>query len=133
MAVTEESARQFLSAQAALLKLDASLPGIVSAGDRNTPMGPVYEFVQRVDGIPVYGGVLTVHFNRDGRVVGFTNGSVPGALLASGIPSVKREQAIESARGAVPAGPPDDGDPTDVPAPTARLVIYAQSGTPTLA
>lgn len=133
MAVTEESARQFLSAQAALLKLDASLPGIVSAGDRNTPMGPVYEFVQRVDGIPVYGGVLTVHFNRDGRVVGFTNGSVPGALLTSGIPSVKREQAIESARGAVPAGPPDDGDPADVPAPTARLVIYAQSGTPTLA
>jgi Zn-dependent metalloprotease len=133
IAVTVESARQFLSAQAALFKLDASLPGITSAGDRNTPMGPVYEFVQTVDGVPVYGGVLTVHFNRDGRVVGFTNASVPSALLTSGAPSVKREQAIESARVAVPAGPPDDGNVADLPAPTARLVIYAQSGAPELA
>jgi Zn-dependent metalloprotease len=133
MAVTVESARQFLSAQAALLKLDASLPGITPAGSRSTPMGQVYEFVQTADGIPVYGGVLTVQFNRDGRVVGFTNGSVPSALIALGIPSVKREHAIESAKGAVPAGPPDDGDAADEPAPTARLVIYAQSGAPTLA
>ena len=50
----------------------------------------------------------TTSFHRDGRVVGLTNGSVPSALLASGITSVKREQAIESARGGVPAGPPDD-------------------------
>ena len=133
IAATEESARQFLAAQAALLKLDASLPGIMPAGSRETPMGRVYEFVQTLDGVPVYGGVLAVHFNRDSRVVGFTNGFVPSALLASGIPSVKREQAIESARGAVPAGPTDDGDAADVSAPTARLVIYAHSGTPTLA
>jgi len=131
--VSETSARQFLSAQAALLKLDSSLAGITPAGSRETPMGPVYEFVQSADGVPVYAGVLTVHFNRDGRVVGFTNNSVPSALLISGLPSVKREQAIESARGGLPAGPPNDGDEADVPAPTARLVIYAESGTPTLA
>jgi Zn-dependent metalloprotease len=133
LAVSDASARDFLSAQSALLKLDPSLTGITLAGSRETPMGRSYEFTQAADGVPVYGGVLTIHFNRDGRVVGLTNSSVPSALLSPGAPSVKAEQGVESARRAVPARPNEEGAVADEPAATTKLVIYAETGTPTLA
>lgn len=44
-------------------------------------MGRVYEFAQAADGVPVYGGVLAIHFNRDGCVVGLGNNSVPSGIL----------------------------------------------------
>jgi len=56
MEASEASARQFLSSQAALLKLDASLSGFALASHRKTPMGPVYVFMQSAAGIPVHGG-----------------------------------------------------------------------------
>ena len=133
MAVSEASARQFLSAQAALLKLDPSLPGVALAGTTATPMGQVYEFTQSADGVPVYGAELKVHFNRDGRVVALTNTSVPSAKLGVIVPSVKPEQAVESARGQVPPGPVDEPEMGDLPLPSTKLVIYAETGTPTLA
>lgn len=133
MAVSEASARQFLSTHAALLKLDPSLPGVTLAGRRDTPMGQVYEFTQATDGVPVYGAELKVHFNREGRVVGLTNTSVPSAKLGSISPSVKPEQAVESARGHVPPGPVDEPEGGDLPRPSTKLVIYAETGTPTLA
>jgi Zn-dependent metalloprotease len=133
MAVSEASARQFLSAQAALLKLDPSLPGVTLAGTRATPMGQVYEFTQAADGVPVYGAELKVHFNRDGRVVALTNTSVPSAKLGVIPPSVKPEQAVESARGQVPPGPVDEPETGDLPLPSTKLVIFAETGTPTLA
>jgi Zn-dependent metalloprotease len=94
-------------------------------------MGRVYEFAQTVDGVPVYGGVLAIHFNREGRVVALTNRSVPSATVGS--PSVRAEQAIESARGAVPPVPQAEEETADLPAAVAKLVIYADTGTPTLA
>src|SRR5215510_4870350 len=117
MAVSEASARQFLSTHAALLKLDPSLPGITLAGRRDTPMGQVYEFTQAADGVPVYGAELKVHFNREGGVVGLTNTSVPSAKLGAITPSVRAEQAVEAARGHVPPGP------------TWQLFVHAQTGT----
>ena len=133
MAVSEESARQFLSTHAALLKLEPSLSGITLAGTTATPMGQVYEFSQAADGVPVYGAELKVHFNREGRVVALTNTSVPSEKLAVIAPSVKPEQAVESARGQVPPGPVDESETGDLPLPSTTLVIYAETGTPTLA
>ena len=133
MAVSEASARQFLSAQAALLKLEPSLPGFTLAGSRETPMGQVYEFTQAAEGVPVYGAELKVHFNRQGRVVGLTNTSVPSGKLGSISPSVKAEQAMESARDQVPPGLVDEDEMGDLPVPSTKLVIYAETGTPTLA
>jgi Zn-dependent metalloprotease len=133
MAVSESSARQFLSTHAALLKLDPSLSGVTLAGSRATPMGQVYEFSQAADGVPVYGAELKVHFNREGRVVGLTNSSVPSAKLGSMSPSVGAEQAVESARGHVPPAPVDEPASGDLPPPSTKLVIYAETGTPTLA
>lgn len=133
MAVSEASARQFLSTQAALLKLEPSLPGFTLASSRETPMGQVYAFTQAADGVPVYGAELKVHFDRQGRVVGLTNTSVPSAKLGSISPSVKAEQAVESARGHVPPGLVDEDEMGDLPVPSTKLVIYAETGTPTLA
>lgn len=133
MAVSEASARQFLSTQAALLKLDSSLPGFTLASSRETPMGQVYAFTQAADGVPVYGAELKVHFNRQGRVVGLTNTSVPSPKLGSISPSVKAEQAVESARGQVPPGLVDEEEMGVLPVPSTKLVIYAETGTPTLA
>jgi len=133
MEVSEASARQFLSTHAALLKLEPSLPGVTLAGSRATPMGQVYEFNQAADGVPVYGAELKVHFNREGRVVGLTNNSVPTAKLGSISPSVRAEQAVESARSHVPPGPVDEPESGELPLPSTKLVIYAETGTPTLA
>ena len=129
MAVSEASARQFLSTQAALLKLDPSLSGFTLARSRETPMGQVYAFTQATDGVSVYGAELKVHFNRQGRVVGLTNTSVPSAKLGSISPSVKAEQAVESARGHVPPGLVDEEEMEVLPAPSTKLVIYAETGT----
>jgi len=133
MAVSDSSARQFLSTHAALLKLDPSLSGVTLAGSRSTPMGQVYEFSQAADGVPVYGAELKVHFNREGRVVGLTNSAVPSAKLGSMSHSVGAEQAVASARSHVPAGPVDAPESGDLPLPSTKLVIYAETGTPTLA
>lgn len=129
-AVSEQSARQFLSAQAALLKLDPSLGGLTLARTVETPVGMVYGFTQSSHGVPVYGAEVAVHFDRDGRVVALTNTAVPSALLGALSPSVPGDQAIEAARGAVPPGPKEE---EDVRGPSKNLVIYAESGTPTLA
>ena len=129
MTVSEESARQFLSMQAALLMLEPSLPGIILASSKNTPMGQVYAFTQSADGIPVYAAELKVHFNREGRVVGLANTSVPSAKLGSFAPSVRAEQAIESARAHAPRSPVGEQEPDDLPLPSTRLVLYAETGT----
>jgi Zn-dependent metalloprotease len=133
MEESESSARQFLSTHAALLKLEQSLPGITLTGSRTTPMGQVYVFNQAADGVPVYGAELKVHFNREGRVVGLTNSSVPSAKLGSISPSVRAEQAVQSARSHVPHGQVDEPESGELPLPSTKLVIYAETGTPTLA
>ena len=130
---SEASARQFLSSQAALLKLDAALSGFSLTSSRETPMGRVYAFTQKADGVPVYGGELKIHFDREGRVVGLINTSVPTAKLPATVPSLKGEQAIQAAHGHIPQGHSDKEEPGDGPGPSAKLVIYWDTGTPTLA
>jgi Zn-dependent metalloprotease len=132
MEASEASARQFISSQAALLKLEPSLPGFVLASDRKTPMGHVYAFTQTADGIPVYGGELKIHFDRDGHIVGLTNTTVPSEKLPVVIPSLNAEQAIQAAQGQIPPGL-SERDEVDGPGPSAKLVIYGNTGTPTLA
>jgi hypothetical protein len=133
IAISEASARQFLSAQAQLLKIDPSLAGFPLVENQHTPMGEVYTFEQSAHGIPVYGASLKVAFNREGHVVGLVNTSVPAADSVDIGPSVTADQAVESARGQVPPGQAEELDAADLPKPTAKLVIYGETGTPTLA
>lgn len=133
MDASEASARQFLSSQAALLKLEASLSGFVLASERTTPMGQVYVFTQQADAVPVYGGELKVHFDRTGRVVGLTNTSVPTAKLPVMSSSLNAEQAITIAQGHIPPGLSDKDEMVEGPGLSAKLVIYGNTGIPTLA
>jgi len=133
MAISDASARQILSSQAQLLKIDPSLAGFTLIENQHTPMGEVYTFEQSAHGVPVYGGSLKVSFNREGHVVGLVNTSVPAADSVDIGPSVKADQAVESARGQVPPGEAEEVDAADLPKPTAKLVIYGETGTPTLA
>lgn len=133
MTVSEGSARQFLSAQAALLKLEASLLGLTLARTVVTPGGTLYGFTQAADGVPVYGAEVTVHFDREGHVVALTNTAVPSAKLEALSPSVPSDRALEVARGAVPGRTKDEEEQPDLPIPSTKLVIYAETGTPTLA
>lgn len=130
---SESTARQFLSSQAALLKLDAALSGFSLASSRETPMGRVYTFTQATDGVPVYGGELKVHFDREGSVVGLTNTSVPSAKLPTTTASFNAEQAIQAARAQLSLDPREKDDPDESLGSSARLVVYGESGTPTLA
>ena len=132
MPVSEVSARQFLAAHALLLKMDATLAGFTLAGERETPMGHVFAFEQTAQGVPVYGAEVKVHFNRDGRVVGLTNTSVPAIEVALLSPTLRAEQAVEKARGQVPSPPAVEPETEDLPGPSTRLVIYAETGTPVL-
>ncbi|HMS83932.1 MAG TPA: M36 family metallopeptidase [Nitrospira sp.] len=133
MEVSETSARQFLSSQAALLKLDAALSGFVLESDRTTPMGHVYSFAQMAEGIPVYRGELKIHFDRHGHVVGLTNTSVPTEKLPMRVPSLDTEQAIQAAQGHIPRGLSEKDGEEDIPRPSAKLVIYGETGTPVVA
>lgn len=130
---SEAAAREFLSTHAALFKLDAALTGFSLTSSRETPMGRVYVFSQRADGVPVYGGELKIHFDRDGYVVGLTNTTVPTAKLPTVIPSLKPEQAIQAAHGQISAGSSDKEEPVEGPRASAKLVIYGSTETPALA
>ena len=132
MEASEASARRFLSSQAALLKLDGSLSGFTLANERTTPMGQVYVFTQTADGVPVYGSELKVHFDRTGRVVGLTNTSVPTAKLSPMISALNADQAIQLAQGQIPPSLSDKDEAGDGPGPSAKLVIYGDTGAPTL-
>jgi Zn-dependent metalloprotease len=75
---------------------------------------------------------LKIHFDRDGHIVGLTNTSVPTAKLPVMAPSLKPEQAIQAAKGHIPPNLRDQEDVADGPGPSAKLVIYGDTGTPTL-
>ena len=133
MAVSETSARQFLSSHADLLKLDQSLHGLSLSRTVATLGGTLFGFSQSADEVPVYGAEVTVQFDKEGRVVALTNTAVPSAKLVALSPTVTDSDAVNAARGAVPARPKDDEPTADLPGPSTRLVIYAETGQPTLA
>lgn len=133
MAVSETSARQFLSSHATLFKLDQSLHGLSLTRTVATLGGTLYGFTQSANEVPVYGAEVTVQFDKEGRVIALTNTNVPSAKLVVLSPTVKDADAVNAARRAVPARPKDDEPTPDLPGPSTRLVIYAETGTPTLA
>ena len=137
MEVSEDSARQFLSTHAALLKLTPSLSDLVLARNEETLIGRMYVFTQRLGEVPVYGSELKLLFDHQSRVVSLTNTFVPSlqvlSVSPSVSPSVTTEQAIESVKRRVPARQDDPEELSGLPAPFAKLVIHAETGIPTLA
>jgi Zn-dependent metalloprotease len=122
------SARGFLADNAQLLQLGnaADLDEVASF---ESPLGTHVTFVQRYEGVRVFGAEIKVHFNRDGRIVALNNTSVPGLRLDTQ-PRISAQRALAMAVAA--AAPSAKGDDADAPA-APELVIYADAGAPQLA
>jgi Zn-dependent metalloprotease len=68
------------------------------------PSAHVY-FKQMVDGIPVYGNSIGVHFSPGGKEVDFVDGSfIPEVTLADAKPAIDSARAVALARVALPGG-----------------------------
>jgi Zn-dependent metalloprotease len=90
-------------------------------------------FKQMVDGLPVFGNSIGVHFSPDGKYLDFVNGSfVPEVALADHTAAINSTQAVSLAKAALPDGnlvhPPRlevyIGTPSHQFGPTARLAWF---------
>jgi Zn-dependent metalloprotease len=90
-------------------------------------------FTQMVDGVPVYGNGIGVHFSRNGRSLDFINGSfVPDVSPANATAKLNSARAVSIAKAALPAGklvhPPHlevyAGTQAHQFGPTARLAWF---------
>jgi Zn-dependent metalloprotease len=127
-AVSADDARAFLADNARLLQIADDLDGIDEQTSVQSPLGTHVTFVQRHEGVRVYGAELRVSFNREGRVVALSNTSVPQLALDTQ-PRITGARALETALTAVPAVKRLDADLPESP----ELVIYAGGGAPALA
>src|SRR5262245_27115643 len=64
--VSEESARLFLSRNAARFQLDPSLADLTLTASLSSPLGRHFVFRQDYRGVPIYGAEVKVHFNSAG-------------------------------------------------------------------
>lgn len=129
--VTAADARSFLADNAQLLQLTDRLADLEEDASFESPLGSHFTFVQRHQGVRVYGAEVKVHFNQAGRVVALNNTSVPNLRLDTVEPAISAERALDVALAAAPAPARDDVDAEAPEAP--ELVIYADAGDPALA
>ena len=90
-------------------------------------------FAQMAVGVPVFAGGITVHFSRDGKAVNFIGGTpVPDVSVVDDEAKLSREQAVEVAKKALPAGELAEaatlqvyaGLPPHTSGPNARLAWF---------
>jgi Zn-dependent metalloprotease len=121
-------ARSFLTANAGLFQVPADLADLDEQPSVESPLGRHVSFVQRYDGIPVYGAEVKLAFNAAGRIVAVNNTLVPNLQLDSQ-PQISAARALELALARVPV---DDRQDSDAPA-LPELVVLAATGAPALA
>jgi Zn-dependent metalloprotease len=119
-AVSASAARRFLADNAELFRLGDGLGDIDEDATFDSPLGTHVAFVQRHDGVRVYGAEIKVHFNRDGRIVALNNTSVPH-LQVDTRPLISAQHALALAVATVPAADLEDSDAPEAP----ELFIYA--------
>jgi Zn-dependent metalloprotease len=125
-AVSSSDAWSFLADNAQLLQLD-NLADLEESASFESPLGTHVTFVQRYEGVSVYGAEVKVHFNRQGRIVALNNTSVPHLSLDTQ-PRISAERALAVALAAAPAPGEDAGAPV-----APELVIYTGADSPALA
>lgn len=118
--VSELAAREFLWDYRDLFGLKAELDDLVLVREVGSPAGRHYTFEQRHQGLPVYGGSLSVHFDLEGYVRVVNNHYVPAVEISSTTPTVEAESAIGMASRRVGLLSVRDGEES-----TAELVVYA--------
>lgn len=125
--VTAADARSFLADHAQLLQLGDDTIDLDEVASVESPLGTHVTFVQRYEGVRVFGAEVKVHFNRDGRVVALNNTAVPGLRLGTE-PRISTGRALAVALAAAPARA-GDADAPEAP----ELVIYTGADAPALA
>ncbi len=115
----EYIARQFLTQNANVLKLDSGPNPLQLDRVHQTPGATHVRFLQHVNNIPVYRGDVTVSLNTDNAVAMIINNSRQNTDIHTTTPSLSSTQAIEAARSelgldALPIGKDDE----------ARLMIF---------
>jgi Zn-dependent metalloprotease len=129
--VSVADARSFLADNAQLFQLERGLTDLEEEASFESPLGTHYTFVQRYQGVRVYGAEVKVHFNREGRIIALNNTALPNLRLDTVEPRISAERALDVA---LSATPPPDREDADVEAPEApELVIYAEGGAAALA
>jgi hypothetical protein len=124
--VSERSARDFLAARGAAAAADLRL-----IRDARSPMGRHFTFQQELQGVPVEGARVAVHYDRQGRVVALNDASRPGLVLDTAVPEVSLTGAVDIADLAAgdAAAPRREVDTIARPA----LVVTARDGVARLA
>ncbi|MEM7483333.1 MAG: peptidase [Acidobacteriota bacterium] len=93
-AAPEEMAKQYLRAAEGLLKLnDPSLNDLKHHATQEALSGHVVRYRQQYDGVPVYGGEVTIKINNDDRVTFVMNTYKKGVDVDTTAPTVSAEQA----------------------------------------
>ena len=119
-------ARRFLADNAELLQVGSGRVDLDEEATLDSPLGTHVSFVQRHDGVRVFGAEVKVHFNRDGRIVALNNTSVPDLQLDTQ-PAISAQRALAAA---LATGRATDLD--DAPG-TPELVVYTGGDAPALA
>ena len=89
----EAMARQYLSENAALLKITDGLNELVHTHTRKTPAGLRVRFLQHIAGYPVYNGDIAVSLNHSREVVFVMNSYKPLAALKDAKPKISIDAA----------------------------------------
>jgi Zn-dependent metalloprotease len=125
-AVSADDARSFLAANAELFQL-TDPADLDEAARFDSPLGSHVTFVQRHDGVRVFGAEVKVHFDRAGRIIAVNNTSIPH-LRVDTQPRISAPRALAAALATVPAAD-READAPEAP----ELVIYTGAGAPALA
>ncbi len=89
----EEMARQYLTENAAFLKIADGVNELVHTNTRKTPAGLRVRFLQHIAGYPVYGGDIAVSLNHSQQVVFVMNSYKPLATLKDATPKISIDAA----------------------------------------
>lgn len=127
-AVSASAARRFLGDNTDLLQLREGLIDIDEDATVESPLGTHVSFVQRHDGVRVFGAEIKVHFNREGRIVALNNTSVPH-LQVDTQPLISGQRALATALARVAAADLEDSDAPEAP----ELIVYTGGDAPALA
>ena len=90
----KDQTRDYLRAEAATLGLlQADLRDLVHHASRTTQAGTTVRLRQHLNGVPVYGGEVTVTLNNHNQVVFVTSSYEPRLSIDSAVPVVSADQA----------------------------------------
>lgn len=124
---SERGARQFLMDHADVFAMPGDVADLALVRTVESPLGLHYAFAQTYKGVPVHGAEVSVHYDRNGRVVAVNNLYLPAIELHSVEPLIAGDEAIDTARFRVAPlrNPQFAGE--------AELVIIDHEGAPRLA